>query len=159
MALFNFKKSKVDTNKVYAPAVGDYIALEDVKDAVFSKKIMGDGFAIEPKSGVITAPISGELVSVFPTKHAYGIKTEDGKEILIHIGIDTVNLGGTGFDVKVKQGQRVKTGDVLAIVDLEAIKQSGYPITTMVIVTSQSAFEIVKEKNDLVASDAVLRFI
>ena len=159
MALFNFKKSKVVSDSVYAPAAGEYIALEDVKDGVFSKKIMGDGFAVEPKNGVIKAPISGELVMVFPTKHAYGIKTEDGKEILIHIGIDTVNLAGKGFDAKAKQGQKVKTGDVLAVVDLELIKMAGYPLTTMVIVTSQNAFEIVKEKDSLQPSDAVLRFI
>lgn len=158
MGLFNFKKTKYDSKVLYAPTDGDYIALENVEDKVFSQKIMGDGFAIEPKNGTFVSPVSGELVTVFPTMHAYGIKTEDGKEVLIHIGIDTVSLNGHGFSAKVKQGQKVKTGDVLVKVDLEAVKQAGYPITTMVIITSQTPFHLVKESDALHTLDAVLAF-
>lgn len=158
MGLFNFKKAKYDSKVLYAPTDGEYVALEKVEDNVFSQKIMGDGFAIEPNNGTFVSPISGELATVFPTKHAYGIKTDDGKEVLIHIGIDTVSLNGLGFDVKVKQGQKVKTGDVLVKVDLEAVKKAGYPITTMVIITSQTPFHLVKESDALHALDAVLTF-
>lgn len=158
MGLFNFgKKNKTEykAHTVYAPMKGKYVALENVDDQVFSQKLMGDGFAIEPVDGKVVSPVSGTLVTVFPTKHAYGLTTADGEEVLIHIGIDTVSLNGKGFDCKVKQGSKVNVGDTLVNVDLNTVKSAGYPVTTMVIITSGQSFDVNKT-GDLNPLDEVL---
>lgn len=117
-----------------SPAKGKIIALEEVPDKTFSQKLLGDGFAIDITDGKIIAPISGKLETVFPSGHAFGIKGANG-EVLLHIGIDTVSLNGEGFDVKVKQGDFVKQGDVLVNVDLDKIHQLGKSTLTMVLFT------------------------
>lgn len=117
-----------------SPAKGKIIALEEVPDKTFSQKLLGDGFAIDITDGKIIAPISGKLEIVFPSGHAFGIKGANG-EVLLHIGIDTVSLNGEGFDVKVKQGDFVKQGDVLVNVDLDKIHQLGKSTLTMVLFT------------------------
>lgn len=117
-----------------SPAKGKIIALEEVPDKTFSQKLLGDGFAIDITDGKIIAPISGKLETVFPSGHAFGIKGANG-EVLLHIGIDTVSLNGEGFDVKVKQGDFVKQGDVLVNVDLDKIRQLGKSTLTMVLFT------------------------
>lgn len=117
-----------------SPAKGKIIALEEVPDKTFSQKLLGDGFAIDITDGKIIAPISGKLETVFPSGHAFGIKGANG-EVLLHIGIDTVLLNGEGFDVKVKQGDFVKQGDVLVNVDLDKIHQLGKSTLTMVLFT------------------------
>lgn len=117
-----------------SPAKGKIIALEEVPDKTFSQKLLGDGFAIYITDGKIIAPISGKLETVFPSGHAFGIKGANG-EVLLHIGIDTVSLNGEGFDVKVKQGDFVKQGDVLVNVDLDKIHQLGKSTLTMVLFT------------------------
>ena len=119
-----------------SPMTGKLIAMEDVPDPAFSSKAMGDGFAVEMKEGIVAAPVSGELVSVFPTGHAYGIRTNYGMEVLIHIGIDTVELQGKGFDIRVKQGDHVKQGDILACVDLEYVKKQGKAMISPVVFTT-----------------------
>ena len=119
-----------------SPMTGKLIAMEDVPDPAFSSKAMGDGFAVEMKEGIVAAPVSGELVSVFPTGHAYGIRTSNGMEVLIHIGIDTVELQGKGFDIRVKQGDHVKQGDILACVDLEYVKKQGKAMISPVVFTT-----------------------
>lgn len=117
-----------------SPAKGKIIAFEEVPDKTFSQKLLGDGFAIDITDGKIIAPISGKLETVFPSGHAFGIKGANG-EVLLHIGIDTVSLNGEGFDVKVKQGDFVKQGDVLVNVDLDKIHQLGKSTLTMVLFT------------------------
>lgn len=117
-----------------SPAKGKIIALEEVPDKTFSQKLLGDRFAIDITDGKIIAPISGKLETVFPSGHAFGIKGANG-EVLLHIGIDTVSLNGEGFDVKVKQGDFVKQGDVLVNVDLDKIHQLGKSTLTMVLFT------------------------
>lgn len=117
-----------------SPAKGKIIVLEEVPDKTFSQKLLGDGFAIDITDGKIIAPISGKLETVFPSGHAFGIKGANG-EVLLHIGIDTVSLNGEGFDVKVKQGDFVKQGDVLVNVDLDKIHQLGKSTLTMVLFT------------------------
>ncbi len=117
-----------------SPAKGKIIALEEVPDKTFSQKLLGDGFVIDITDGKIIAPISGKLETVFPSGHAFGIKGANG-EVLLHIGIDTVSLNGEGFDVKVKQGDFVKQGDVLVNVDLDKIHQLGKSTLTMVLFT------------------------
>lgn len=121
---------------IYSPVNGKTAALESLQDGMFSEKILGDGIAVTPSDGEFTAPVTGTVESAFPTGHAYGIRTESGVEILIHIGLDTVELNGKGFQSHVQQGQKVKAGDPIATVDLDAVKNGGYPTETMVIVTS-----------------------
>ncbi len=132
-----------------APAQGKVILLEEVDDPMFSKKTLGDGFAIEISDGKIIAPISGQVVSAFPSGHAFGIRSESGKEILIHIGIDTVGLHGEGFDVKVKQGDYVTQGEELVNVDIERVQALGKATTTMVIFTSGEQVNIQKSENPI----------
>lgn len=121
---------------VYSPVNGRAAALESLDDGMFSEKILGDGAAVTPSDGEFVSPVTGTVETAFPTGHAYGIRTDSGLEILIHIGIDTVALNGKGFQARVQQGQKVKAGDPIASVDLDTVRNAGYPVETMVIVTS-----------------------
>jgi len=129
--------------KVDAPVAGQLVDIKTVSDAVFSSGMMGEGVAIEPSGHEIIAPADGEITVAYATKHAYGLKTADGVEVLIHIGINTVNLAGKGFESQVVQGQQVKQGDVLGTFDKQVISDAGYPVTTMVIVTNTKTFKTV----------------
>lgn len=125
------------------PIVGDVVALADVNDPVFSSGAMGQGIAVKPSQDVVYAPADAEVTIVFPTGHAYGLKTANGAEILIHVGIDTVSMNGEGFDQKVAQGDKVKAGDVLGTFDSNKIAAAGLDDTTMVIVTNTADFSSV----------------
>ncbi len=127
-----------------APVSGTVMPVSDVEDQVFASKAMGDGIAIDPADGKIYAPFSGEITVAFPTGHAYGLKAANGKEVLIHIGMDTVELNGKGFTPAVKQGDIVKQGDLLTTVDLEYIRSQGKPVVTPVIFTDGTAVELLK---------------
>ena len=124
------------TEEVYSVADGEVIALEQVKDPVFSQKMMGDGFAVEPADGNIVSPVSGTVSSIFPTKHALGLVTEAGLEVLVHIGLDTVSLEGKPFTVHVAEGQKVAAGDLLVTADLDAIREAGRETSTIVVFTN-----------------------
>ncbi|WP_017728176.1 PTS sugar transporter subunit IIA [Halalkalibacterium ligniniphilum] len=121
---------------IHSPLNGTYVEIEQVPDPTFSQKMMGDGFAIEPSDGKVVAPVSGEIMQVFPTKHAVGIKTPGGAEILLHIGLDTVTMNGEGFTAHVKEGDKVKVGDVLVEFDLVLVKEKASSIITPVVVTN-----------------------
>ena len=125
------------------PIVGDVVALADVNDPVFSSGAMGQGIAVKPSQDVVYAPADAEVTIVFPTGHAYGLKTANGAEILIHVGIDTVSMNGDGFEAKVAQGDKVKAGDVLGTFDSNKIAAAGLDDTTMVIVTNTADFSSV----------------
>lgn len=129
-----------DEETVYSPIEGTYVALEDVDDSTFASGIVGKGFAVFPKAGKVYAPTNGEIIMVFKTKHAIAIKTESGLEVLIHMGIETVNLEGKYFDVKVKEGDKVKKGELIAEIDKSSIEKEGYDLTTPVIVTNYQDF-------------------
>jgi PTS system glucose-specific IIC component len=116
-----------------APANGEMIPIDKVEDDVFSQKMMGEGFAVVPENGEIASPVAGTIVSVFPTKHAIGIKTDDDIEVLLHMGIDTVDLGGEAFKIHVQEGEKVKAGKVVATADLAKIQKAG-KMTTMIVV-------------------------
>ena len=122
--------------KLRSPIVGEVVALSEVNDPVFSSGVMGQGIAVKPSKGVVYAPADAEIAIAFPTGHAYGLKTDNGAEILIHVGIDTVSLNGEGFEAKVSQGDRVRAGDVIGTFDSEAIAANGLDDTTMVIITN-----------------------
>ena len=122
------------------PIVGDVVALDDVNDPVFSSGAMGQGIAVKPSQGVVYAPADAEVSIAFPTGHAFGLKTTDGAEVLIHVGIDTVTMNGEGFEAKVAQGDKVKAGDVLGTFDSNKIAAAGLDDTTMVIVTNTADY-------------------
>ncbi|OIJ22383.1 PTS glucose transporter subunit IICBA [Anaerobacillus alkalidiazotrophicus] len=131
-------------NETYlSPMKGKLLPISEVPDQVFSQKMMGDGFAILPNSGDVVAPVNAKVVNVFPTKHAIGLETEGGKEIIIHVGIDTVNLKGQGFEVVVKAGDVVKQGQLLMKVDLKYIKKHASSIVTPVVFANLAAGETV----------------
>lgn len=147
------------TEEVYSVADGHVVALEQVKDPVFAQKMMGDGFAVEPANGNIVSPVSGTVSSIFPTKHALGIVTEAGLEVLVHIGLDTVSLEGKPFTVHVAEGQKVAAGDLLVTADLDAIRAAGRETSTVVVFTNGDAIKSVKleKTGSLAAKTAVAK--
>ena len=147
------------TEEVYSVADGQVIALEQVKDPVFAQKMMGDGFAVEPANGNIVSPVSGTVSSIFPTKHALGLVTEAGLEVLVHIGLDTVSLEGKPFTVHVSEGQKVAAGDLLVTADLDAIRAAGRETSTVVVFTNGDVLKSVKleQTGSLAAKTAVAK--
>ena len=137
-------KAEVSYNKeeeLVAPINGQVVPLSDVKDEVFSSGSMGKGIAIEPQEGKVCSPLDGEVVMVFPTGHAIGLKSTNGAEVMIHIGMDTVELEGKGFTTLVNKGQAVKKGDPLIKFDMEAIKKAGFKLTTPIVVTNSNEYQ------------------
>ena len=132
------------TEDVHSVADGQVINIEDVKDPVFSQRMMGDGFAVEPENGKIVSPLAGKVSSIFPTKHALGLVSDNGLEVLVHIGLDTVSLEGKPFEVKVTEGQTVAAGDLLVEADLAAIREAGRETSTVVVFTNTDAIKSVK---------------
>lgn len=133
---------------VAAPVKGEIVALDQVKDEVFSTGAMGKGVAVEPAEGKVYAPADGEITTFFPTGHAIGMTADNGVEILIHVGMDTVEMNGEGFTPKAKQGDHVKKGDLLLEFDIEKIKAAGHPVTTPIIITNTDAYA------DIIPTDA-----
>ncbi|WP_414841399.1 PTS glucose transporter subunit IIA [Enterococcus saccharolyticus] len=129
--MFNLFKKK--RNEVASPMTGQVILITEVEDAVFSSKAMGDGFAVRPSEGNVYSPIKGKVTSIFPTKHAIGLVDEKGLEVLVHIGIDTVELAGNGFEITVQEGANVDFDTQVATVDLAYLQSKNKPTTTMVI--------------------------
>lgn len=144
---------------IVSPIEGNAVSLEEVGDGVFSEGILGKGIAIEPTVGRAVSPVNGTVSTVFDTKHAVGLTSDNGTEVLIHIGLDTVKLNGEHFDAHVKPGDKVKAGDLLVEFDIEKIKEAGYPTITPVIITNTDSYEdveaivkgSVKEKDKLVS--------
>lgn len=126
-----FKKKELE---IVSPVKGRLISIKDVPDITFSEEMVGKGVAVIPEENELYSPVSGTVTTVFPTSHAIGLTTKDGIDILLHIGLDTVNLQGEGFEVKVKEGDEVKAGDLLVVVDFEKVKQAGYKLETPVII-------------------------
>lgn len=129
------------STELVSPLAGELLPLSEVKDEVFSSGAMGEGVAVEPSEGVLHAPADGKVVMIFPTGHAIGMKTSDGAEILMHIGMDTVNLQGHGFETLVAKGDEVKAGDELVKFDIDAIHAKGYVVTTPIVVTNSKDYE------------------
>jgi len=155
------KENVVSKNKIIikAPLAGEIIPLAQVNDMVFANEVLGKGIAIIPSIGEVVSPVDGVITSIFPTNHAIGITGEQGEEILIHVGIDTVNLEGADFTAYIKNGDLVKTGDRLISFDIEEITKKGYDITTPIILTNFKAFEnftITEEKHVKELDDLIL---
>nr|WP_170243649.1 PTS glucose transporter subunit IIA [Halolactibacillus alkaliphilus] len=121
---------------------GQFVKLEDIDDQAFNSGALGLGIAIEPTEGLVVAPVSGSVTSLFPTHHAIGITSDEGAEILIHVGMDTVRLEGKHFTTHIKQGDRIERGQKLLSFDIEKIKAAGYPLTTPVVVTNASNYHV-----------------
>ena len=134
--MLGFFKGKSKDNIIYSPCKGKVVPITEVSDPTFSEKVLGDGFAVIPSEGKIYAPADGEISMVFDTLHAVTMTTSQGTELLIHIGLDTVQLEGKFFEAKVEAGQRVKKGDLLIRCELEKIQEAGYQTITPVIVTN-----------------------
>lgn len=132
---------------VVMPMTGKLLPISEVPDKIFSQKMMGDGFAIEPTDGKVVSPVAGKIVNLFPTKHAIGIETADGREVLVHVGIDTVNLKGKGFESLVEQGDTVEQGQALLNVDLRIVSEEATSIITPIIFTNLAAGEAVEIKD------------
>lgn len=146
------------TTAILSPMNGEVISLDDCGDAVFASRALGQGVAVKPTDGAVVAPVSGTLTMVAGTGHAFGLKTDDEVEVLVHVGIDTVKLDGEGFDVKVAKGQRVAAGDLMANADLGIITEAGYPTTTIVVVTNTKKLAAVEPQtgNTVSAGDEII---
>ena len=146
--LFKKKSNKQET-EIYAPIDGNIVSLEKVPDPVFSQKMMGEGIAIDPSNGKVFAPIGGKVIQIAPTKHAIGLLSEEGIEVLIHIGLDTVNLKGEGFTVHVTQNAEVSKGELIMEFDVDYVKQNAPSTITPIVITnsqnSNKTYELTKE--------------
>jgi len=150
--MFDFlkKNKKKDTTKqpssskvaetLFAPATGEFSSIDQVDDPVFSQKMMGDGYAVEPEAGDVYAPVAGTVMSIFPTKHAIYIKTDDDVEVLVHMGIDTVELDGAPFNIMVAEGDQISAGTQIAKVDLDQLTSAGKGKSIVVVFTNLEDF-------------------
>ena len=128
------KKEEINPNHVYAPLAGETVAISEVPDPTFSSGAMGNGIAIKPTDGKVCSPVNGTVDMMFDTGHAVSLVSDNGIEILIHVGLETVGLEGKPFQIKVQNGQKVKKGDILMIADLAAIEAAGLPTITPVLI-------------------------
>lgn len=154
--MFDFFKKEKSLNAV---TKGSIIDITTVEDEVFSKKLLGEGFAINPQSNDFFSPASGTVSDVAETLHAYCITTDDGLEVLVHIGLDTVELKGSHFRTLVKKGQKINAGTPIAYADLDKIKTAGYKTTTMVVVTNPeklSSFKVIPEGSATIGTKAFI---
>lgn len=145
MGLFEKLGQKFSSKKcVYMPITGKVISLSEIKDGVFSEGILGKGVGIIPEEGIVYAPFDGEVILIADTKHAIGLKSTQGVELIIHVGMDTVEMKGKGFSQQVKVGDSIKCGQQIMTFSLEEIRKSGYATTTAVIVTNSDQFKTIE---------------
>lgn len=158
--MFNFFKKKNKGLEVDAAVDGELIPITEVKDDVFSTKMLGDGYAIKPTSGEIHSPVEGDISTLFPTKHAIGIKTKEGLEILVHLGIDTVELNGAPFEMKIQKGDHVIAGQLLGTMDLKQVTDSGRDDSVIVVYTNMNLIEsITPVQKGSISSDEKVQII
>jgi sugar PTS system EIIA component len=155
------KKIETRVVEIHSPLDGEVIPLEEVPDPVFAQKMMGDGLAVIPKNGKVVSPVNGKVVQIFPTKHAVGLVSEEGLEILIHIGLETVELNGEGFEVAVNAGETVKVGDPLLNVDLDYLEQKHKEIVTPIVITNMlnkaGELEYIAKNNVVTRGDVIMK--
>ncbi|MBO0524243.1 PTS glucose transporter subunit IIA [Clostridium botulinum] len=147
--MFSFFKRE---NKIVAPVLGRVLQLSEVPDKVFASKLAGDGVAIECEDNTIVAPANGVISLIFKTNHAFGITLEDGTELLVHIGIDTVKLEGKGFERLLQEGDKVRVGDPIIRIDREFIEAEGYSLITPVLITNPDNVKNIQYKTGFNAS-------
>ncbi|OOR99777.1 PTS glucose transporter subunit IIA [Haemophilus paracuniculus] len=134
--LFGSKEKVAKEVKIYAPLSGEIVNIEDVPDVVFSEKIVGDGVAIRPNGNVIVAPVNGTIGKIFETNHAFSIESDEGIELFVHFGIDTVELKGEGFTRVAQEGQTVKVGDPIIEFDLALLEEKAKSVLTPVVISN-----------------------
>ncbi len=144
MMLKKWFRKKEET--LVAPLTGKIVEIEQVPDPTFSQKLMGDGVAIDPAEGIVVSPVNGEVIQFFHTKHAIGIRSDAGLELLIHVGLDTVMMNGEGFVGHVKVGDKVKAGDRLLTFDLELVKEKAASTITPIVITNMDAIQSLEKK-------------
>lgn len=143
--MFFKRKKEIDVKSSFA---GKVVSLENVKDSVFSEKVLGDGIAVSPEDGTLYAPVSGKVVTIFDTKHAIGFELKNNIIVLMHIGIDTVELGGKGFKLNIKTGDRVSEGQEIGKIDINYIKSKKKDTITPILITNHEKYKISYEKNN-----------
>jgi sugar PTS system EIIA component len=156
--VFNFLKKETKI-EIKSPIVGTALPISEVPDEVFASKMMGDGMAFEPSEGILYAPLDGDIVQIFPTLHAIGIKSKNGLETLLHIGIDTVNLSGNGFEILVKVGDKVIAGQKLISFDLNLIKEKAKSAITPLIITNMDIVANMEYKYGNVTKDTTVLIV
>lgn len=144
MGFMKLFQNKPKEKAVFSPLNGQVIPLSNVKDPVFADGILGKGAAVLPSEGRLVSPVNGTILNVFPTLHAIGIQSDDGLEILIHLGFDTVELEGKYFKSNISEGDKVSVGDLLIEFQIEEIKNAGYDITTPIVVTNSDQYETIE---------------
>lgn len=154
------KEEKSNAVSVKAPINGKVLKLEEIKDPAFSSGMLGKGLAIDPEEGKVHSPVDGEIVMLFDTCHAVGIKSNEGVDLLIHIGMDTVELNGEGFKAHIKNGDKVKAGQDLIDFDLDLIKEKGYEVVTPIVVTNLEKIKPIQytDKDRVVVGDEIFNF-
>jgi len=160
MGLFDlFKKKKEEESvEIYSPLNGKIIPLEEIPDEAFASKIIGDGIGFDPTGDTIYAPCDADDISIFDTNHAISFETKDGLELIVHFGIDTVKLGGNGFERLVEDGQSVKKGDALVKFDLDYIKENAKSHKTPVIISNMDMVEVIeKSTGEIKAGDLIMK--
>ncbi|TLS35862.1 PTS sugar transporter subunit IIA [Pseudalkalibacillus caeni] len=140
------KKEVPSEETIFAPLNGKAVKIEEVPDPTFSQKMMGDGIAIEPADGNVVSPVDGTVIQLFHTKHAIGIKSQSGLELLIHIGLETVMMNGEGFEAHVKEGDKVKTGDKLITFDMDLIREKAASTITPLVITNVDTVENIEKQ-------------
>lgn len=155
--LFGSKQAAAKEVKVYSPLSGEIVNIEDVPDVVFSEKIVGDGVAIRPNSDTIVAPVNGTIGKIFETNHAFSIESEEGVELFVHFGIDTVELKGEGFTRVAQEGQSVKVGDPIIKFDLELLEGKAKSVLTPVVISNMDEISNLDKKvGQAVAGESVV---
>ncbi|SFE19304.1 PTS system IIA component, Glc family [Thermoanaerobacter thermohydrosulfuricus] len=143
--MFNIFKKKADKLLIKAPVDGDVVEIVDVPDEVFAQKLIGDGVAVIPEADIFVSTVDGIVTAVFPTKHAIGIRTKEGIEVMIHVGIDTVKLNGEGFVTFVTEGDKVKVGDKLLKIERTLIKSKAKSLVSPIVVTNMDRIKEFKK--------------
>jgi PTS system glucose-specific IIA component len=158
-----FKKKDAHSEKkikIFAPISGNLISIKDVPDIVFSEKIVGDGVAVNPTGNEIVSPLSGKIGKIFPTLHAFSIESTEGVQIFVHFGIDTVKLKGKGFQSDIKEGQKVKKGQLIIRIDLELLKKTAKSIITPVVISNLDEIKILKkEKGPIISGKSIIMYV
>lgn len=159
MGFLDKLKNKFSRNEtIYMPVIGKLISLEAIADGVFSEGILGKGAGIEPEEEVVYAPCNGKIIQIADTKHAIGLESENGVELLIHVGMDTVDMNGKGFDLFVREGDRITKGQKLMSFSMEAIKEAGHKNTIAVVVTNSDQFGsiVISEEGSKQLEEAII---
>jgi len=145
MGLLDKLKKRINNSEcIYVPITGEVIALKNIADGVFSEGILGKGVGIIPTEGIVYAPFDGTIIQIADTKHAIGLKSNHGAEVLIHVGLDTVEMKGKGFEQQVKVGDTVKYGQQIMTFSISEIQEAGFPITTAIVITNSDDFSSVE---------------